>query len=78
MGPRGPRAQTAAEDEGSQEGCPVDRSCVSLTLQRYSLHPPDKPSAQSLKELHELGGTKEQIEDALRTMPFVRISKYQS
>ena len=33
----------------------------------------DEPSAQSLKELHELGATKEEIEDTLRIMPFVRL-----
>ena len=30
------------------------------------------PSAQSLRELHERGGTREDIEGALKVMPFVR------
>ena len=37
----------------------------------YTTTQPDKPSAMCLKELYEQGGTREQIEDALRIMPFV-------
>lgn len=71
MGPGSPSAEAPPENEGPQERGPVDRSCVRPILFHRHRRWPDNPSAMTLKDLHELGGTREQIEEALRIMPFV-------
>lgn len=68
---RGPSSRHSSQDEDTQGRNSVDRSYVGLS------HIPHIPSlisiksAQSLRELHARGGSREDIEGALKIMPFV-------
>lgn len=53
----------------------MDRPCVRTILVLKKIYKNDIRSAMTLQDLHAKGGTREQIEDALRKMPVVSTSQ---
>ncbi len=78
---RGPRTRASSQNERLEARSPVDRFCVRAPP-LFNVFPAikslDPKSAMVLRDLHVKGGTREQIEGALKIMPVVRTTPFPS
>lgn len=75
MGLRSVGTRSPSKNERLEGPNTMDRSCVrNQVFDRHRRPPTSPPSAQTLREAYARGITQDEIENALRIMPFVRKS----